>query len=204
MRSWSPAQLAVGAATLLFLLPSSTTAQVAATAQGYNAFHLVRTRNIFEPDRQGPPRTEEQPRPQATTTRSNFIVLTGTMVTSSRTLAFFTGSRPEYARVIPVGEKIADFTLTSITPAQVELEHAGKQIAVAVGGPVPLEGTSAAGVTSEPVPPGVSAPPGAGAAITNPAPGATAVTTSPAPAPTGDKAEVLRRMMERRQKEMSP
>ena len=195
MRSPTAAPLVISAATLLFLLPSASTAQVAASAQGYNAFRLVRTRNIFEPDRQGAPRAEEQSRPQPTTSRSNFIVLTGTMVTASRTLAFFTGSRPEYARVIPVGEKIADFTLTSITPAQVELEHAGKQIAVVVGGPVPLEGTSDAGVTSEPLPVGVSAPPSTAAP--------TAATTSSAPAATGDKAEVLRRMMERRQKEMS-
>lgn len=204
MKSWTTAQLALGATALLFLLSSPTTAQVAASAQGYNAFRLVRTRNIFEPDRQGPPRSDEAPRPQSTTARSNFIVLTGTMVTASRTLAFFTGSRPEYAKVIPVGEKIADFTLTSITPAQVELEHAGKRIEVAVGGPIPLEGTSAAGVTSEPLPAGVSPPPGAAAVTTNAQPPGAAVTTNPAPAPAGDKAEVLRRMMERRQKEMSP
>ena len=189
------ARLTGSVATTLLLLHEVATAQEAPPpAQGYAAFRLVRTRNIFDPSRQGTVRTDEAPRPQTTATRSNFIVLTGAMVTENKTLAFFTGSRPEFSKVIPVGEKIADFTVKRITAAEVELDHAGKSIAVAVGALVPLEGTSAAGMTSDPLPPGVTAPPAS-------APGTPP--NSPPP-PTGDKAEILRRMMERRQKEMSP
>ncbi len=181
---------------ILLLLAGTAGAQVTApAAQGYDAFRLMQTRNIFDPNRQGPVRSDEAPPPrQNTITRPNSILLTGAMVTESKTLAFFSGSRPEYSRIIPVGEKIADFTVKKISAAEVELEHAGKAIVVPVGASVPLQGTSAAGMIMEPLPPGASAA----------APASTAPPVNAPPPPTGDKAEILRRMMERCQKEMSP
>src|SRR5688572_11427882 len=51
-------------------------------AKGYDAFRLVQTRHIFDPNRQPPPRAETR-RELTRTSRSNYLALTGTMVTES-------------------------------------------------------------------------------------------------------------------------
>lgn len=183
----------VAALATLLAIATSAFAQVAEPPQGYNAFRFVRTRNIFDPERRGA-RSDTSaavPLSQGTTTRSNFIALTGTMVTDGKTLAFFTGSRPEYSKVISVHDKIADFTITAIAAREVQLELAGKPITVVIGNQVPLQGSSAeTAIPLSPMPaPDVSTAPASGSSTTS---------TSPA-----DKSEILRRMAERREKEFS-
>jgi hypothetical protein len=191
-------------------LPEVAIAQV---GEGFNAFRFVRNRAIFDPGRQSMQR-ETSSAPSQTISRSNFIALTGTMVAGGKKLAFFNGSRSEYSKVIPEGESIADFKLTSIGPGQVELSLAGKLVTVAVGQHVPLAGSSIPATSDVPVTAEVpagstpNASPSGSSPISAPNPSATAPgsapATAPAPAPTSDKSELLRRMMERRQKETSP
>lgn len=165
-------------------------------SKGFDAFRLVRTRNVFDPDRRATrveaPPTRSGPAP----VRMNSISVTGTMVADGKALVFFSGSLPEYSKVIPVGGMIADFKVTGITSAQVELDRAGKQIVVGVGKQVPLEGSTAA--IAPPGSPAPDAPAGA------PSPEAAAPAEAKPASPSADEPnEVLRRMMERRQKEMS-
>ena len=172
----------------------------------------MKTRNIFDPDRKATVTSAPASgRPSALTTRANFINLTGTMVAQGKMLAFFSGSRSEYSKVISVGDSIADFKVTGITTAKVDLEHAGKQITVAVGTKVPLEGSSAA-VTVEPAtgakaPANSLTPPSDTAAAAPDAPAADTATASETDtkpsAPIDEKSEILKRMMERREKELS-
>ena len=179
-------------AAFLVMLASALT-QAAEPAQGYNAFRFVRTRNIFDPERRGPRSDASTGAPvsQGPTTRSNFIALTGTMVTEGKTLAFFTGSRPEYSKVISVHDKIADFTITAIAAREVQLELAGKPITVVIGNQLPLQGSSAeTAMPLSPMP----------AEEASPAPASGSSTTSTSPT---DKTEILRRMAERREKEFS-
>jgi hypothetical protein len=186
---------AVIAAFLVML--ASALAQAAEPAQGYSAFRFVRTRNIFDPERRGARSDASAAAPvsQGPTTRSNFIALTGTMVTEGKTLAFFTGSRPEYSKVISVHDKIADFTITAIAAREVQLELAGKPITVVIGNQLPLQGSSAeTAVPLSPMP---------AAEVSNAPPsGSSAVPSSPSSSST-DKSEILRRMAERREKEFS-
>lgn len=160
---------------------------VAPTAQGFEAFRHVRTRNIFDPTRRGP-RVETPPSAAASAAprRSRSLSLTGTMVTQGRSLAFFGGAEN---RVIGVGESVANFKVTKIAATQVSLERAGKELQLDVGRQVALEGPGEI-VEGAPV---VEAAPEAPAA-------ATGVPAAAAPA-GGDKNEILRRMMERRAKE---
>ena len=183
----------VAALATLLAIATSAFAQAAEPPQGYNAFRFVRTRNIFDPERRGARSDTSAPAPpsQGTTTRSNFIALTGTMVTDGKTLAFFTGSRPEYSKVISVHDKIADFTITAIAAREVQLELAGKPITVVIGNQLPLQGSSAE--TAMPL-----SPMPAEQASTAPASGSSTTSTSPT-----DKTEILRRMAERREKEFS-
>ena len=159
--------------------------------KGYDAYKLVRTRNIFDPNRkavrEAPPQNAPAPRSRAST-----FTLTGTMVREGRSLAFFSGSRAEFSKVIPVGDSVAKYKITAIAPAQVELEHDGKKLTLEIGKPFQIEG-----LPGEPEPPEEPAPPEATE------PKATEAAPPGAPAGTDPKTEILRRMMERRAKEVN-
>jgi hypothetical protein len=158
-------------------------------AQGFDRYRILVLRNVFDPDRQpiamgvtAPPRVVEQPPPKAT----DFVMLTGVMVNDGKALAFFSGSRPDYDKVIDVNGDIAGAKITRIAPSGIEVDRAGRKIVVAVGQTVPFDNSA----------PG--APPADAAA-----PATTGTEALPAtPALPGNLSEVMRRMMERRQKEL--
>jgi hypothetical protein len=192
--------LALGAfAWLAFLSLPHTSAQE--NVQGYNAFRTVRTRNIFDPQRRAM-RTETASAQAAgpAQNRPNFFALTGAMVADDRMLAFFSGSRSEYNKVLRPGETIADFKIAQVTATGVELVREGKTVALNVGQQIALDGP-AAGVPSA-ISSEFNAAPSSGAVTTS------SGTSSPAAAAPsgiggGDKSEILKRMMERREKEGS-
>lgn len=171
--------------------------------KGYDGFKGIRTRNIFDPDRRGP-RIESAPSQSSPRTRRDFLALTGTMVTSGKTLAFFTGSRSDYNRVIAVKDKIADYTVTSIDSAQVNLEHDGKPLAIEVGKQLSLDGsgTVSAISSSSTETESASSSPSSLPSTSTPSAAPGSSTSAPAGVPA-DKSEILRRMMERRQQETS-
>ena len=176
------------------LLPLVT--RGAESAKGYDAYKLVRTRNIFDPNRKAV--RIEAPRPSGPARpRSSTFTLTGTMVREGRSLAFFSGSRSEFSKVISIGDSVANFKIIAIEPSQVELEHEGKKMTLAIGKPFQIEGKPGDPVEAEPA----EETPAAGNATDGtaaPAP------VAPAAAPAGGdaKSEILRKMMERRAKEM--
>ena len=171
-------------------------AQAAEAPQGYDAFSLVRTRHIFDPNRRAPLKASEQARPTAPSRpKSVHLTLTGTMVTDGKSLAFFSGSRPEFNKIIGVGDKIGDFTIAAITTAQADLEQAGKPTTLTVGHRIQLEGTEADAAEPEP------AAPTGNASAPSPDPSKPAAPTGPAPS-GGSPGDILKRMMERRAQEM--
>lgn len=192
MNKLLPLIVALGAA----LFPPSESI-AADRGNGYDAYKVVRTRNIFDPNRKAvrevPPKNAPAPR-----SRSSTFTLTGTMVREGRSLAFFSGSRSEFSKVIGVGDSVANYKITAIAPAQVELEHDGKKLTLEIGKPFQIEGSP-----GEPEPP---EEPAAEANATN-EPNATdappPASPTETPASTDPKAEILRRMMERRAKEMN-
>ena len=188
-----------GSAVLVLAFDSrAVDAPAPASAQGFDAFRLVQTRNIFDPERRAMVR-ESESRPATAPSRPHSIALTGTMVTPSKQLAFFAGSRSDFHKVIGVREKIGDCTVTGISSTHVDLERGGKPFVLAVGKQLTLDGSGAitAAIPGDSAP-GSVAPP-ATTAPSMPAPGGEAAP----PPPSGDKAELLRRMMERRAQEMS-
>jgi len=195
MNKLLPFILAIGAAA--FLLPASAFA--ADGGKGYEAYKLVRTRNIFDPNRkpvrEAPPRSNTPPRP-----RSSTFTLTGTMVREGRSLAFFSGSRSEFSKVISVGDSVANYKIIAIQPAQVELEHDGKKLMLAIGKPFQIE--RAPGAPGDPEPTDDPPPPDSTNTTDSAAPPSTQATPA-VPAGTDAKSEIIRRMMERRAKEMN-
>lgn len=168
-------------------------AQESSRSQGFDAFRLLLTRNVFDPDRRAFLRSTGPQRTLPPGTVRSSVTLTGTMVTSGKSLAFFGSSRSEYNKVVSAQESIGDYKVLSIEPHAVTLEHAGQTTVLGVGKQLPLAGT-------EPAPAGTSAEMHS---ETSAEPGSAAPV---APLPAGvpaDKDETLRRMMQRRQQEMS-
>jgi hypothetical protein len=130
------------------------------------------------------------------------------MVTADQQLAFFGGARAE-SRVVPVNEKISDYTLKAITSHSVEVERGGKTFTIPIGQRLALDGSGlstleAASAESESS--GSAASTGSssessGSSTTSTESGSSApAASSPPSVPgvAGDKAEILKRMMERR------
>jgi hypothetical protein len=165
----------------------------------YEAYRLIRTRNIFDPNRLAP--RPEPSRERSSSPRSRNLSLTGTMVADGKALAFFGGSRGD-GRVIGAGEKISDFTVKSIAPLQVELEKDGKVTTLVVGRQLSYDSN---GIASDEPAGREEAPTAETAPSTSNAPGAAPAPSQggPSTAPSNDKNEILRRMMERRQQQMS-
>lgn len=182
-------------AGVCLLLTAAPVFAQAPKSQGFDDFKLVRTRNIFDPNRRAT-RTEaprESRSSSSRITRANTLSLNGTMVADGQSLAFFGGSKSEYSKVIGIGDTVAERKVKAITSTQVELEHGGKTEVLAVGKYLTLEGTVEVPADSAPAP---DAPPNASST-------AAAEGAAPASAPSNDKNDVLRRMMERRAKEMN-
>ena len=193
------------------------TASVSASRLTYDSFRLVHTRNVFDPDRRPvrPVAAASTPAP----TRADYAVLTGTLLSAEKSSAFFSGSRPEFNKVLGVQGKIANATIRGITSANIEIERDGKRTTVAVGQTVPFDNQTAPGA------PPVEAPPAAASSADGAASAAaaTSVTTTTTAAPAysrpvttstpftpsnGPKGpppnidEIRRRMMEKRQQEL--
>lgn len=178
-------------AITFFALRAGAVAQ-APKAKSFDDFPLLKTRNIFDPDRRAA--RIESSRDRSSTQRilrANTLSLLGTMVADGRALAFFSGSRSEYSKIIGIGDTVADHQVKAISTAEVELERGGKTTTLAVGKVLTLEGTVEVDAPAAP-----DAPPDTSAAV--PPTG-----TDPVPASSTDKNDVLRRMMERRAKEMN-
>ena len=190
---------------LLLFMPAAlllvAQAGMPAKKTSYDSYRMVRTRNIFDPDRRAmidsfasssssSASSASQSVSSKPLTQSDYVALNGILITEDKALAFFSGSRPEYNKVLPVQDAIVGARLIKITPDSIVVERDGKQITVAVGQTVPLDNSAPA---PAPAPAAVSAP--AFSSPTNPQ------TSSPGGPPV-DMSEQAKRMMERRQKEL--
>jgi hypothetical protein len=170
---------------------------------GFALFRMVRLKNIFDPDRRPmPSEAGAKPPPSMTPgNRNSYLVLTGTMVTESKRLAFFSGSHSEYNRVVKAHDKIGDCVVETISTSHVDLKRGDENIVLAVGKQLTLgdrSGASNAAVMQTPAPAAEPLPSVSSPSAPNDVPSAT-----PA-APVGDPLdpnEIMRRMMERRRKE---
>jgi len=158
--------------------------------QGYEAYPLTRSRNIFDSERQPGAATAGSSAVQASTpspSNADFAALTGTLITADKALAFFSGSRPEFNVVLSTKGNIAGAVVTKINSSSIEIERSGKRTTVAVGQTVPLNASSA---------------PTAAPGITAPSPTDAAPSVSSAPVQGADREALMRRMMEKRQQEL--
>jgi hypothetical protein len=176
-------------------------AQVPASAKGFDAYSIVRTRNIFDPLRNPfsaviavarPRIIAQQPRRTV-----DFVTLTGIMVNNGKAFAFFSGSRPDYDKVMPANGDIAGAKLTKITPTSVEVNRGGKVIDIPVGQTMTFDSSTPGATLASPADAASFSAPAAAAVA--PPPGTLPQTTTPLP---GNLDDVMRRMMERRQQHL--
>ncbi len=159
-------------------------------ASGFDAFRNVKLKNIFDPTRRGM-RSDSSTSSTSTESvkRGRSLSLTGTMVTEGRALAFFGGSAAEGNRVVASGDSVAGYKLSAIAATQVALEREGKQLVLQVGRQFTFEADGATGA-AEPI------------VERAPEPAAETTGVPSLPGVSSDKADILRKMMERRAKEV--
>lgn len=158
---------------------------------GFDAFRIVSERNIFDPNRTGRSARSGDPAP-----RADILSLVGTMHYEKGLYAFFDGSGPTFQKALHEGEPIADYTVTRITQDSVALARSGQSTTLAIGQQLrrPVGGDWSA---AEPVT--VRAEPDPGQAADAPAP-----TTNPTPTSSTGSDDVLKRLMDQRQKKLKP
>jgi hypothetical protein len=192
VRQWRRSVILRSIAGLVLCVPLISFGQAPASPKGFDVYRVVIERNIFDPERQpmaaGAPPVIEQPRKAG-----DYIALTGVMFDNGKALAFFSGSRSDYDKVIEVNGEIAGAKVTRIAPNGIVVDRAGKKIAVAVGQTVPFDGSAPGAPPAEA---GVSSAPAAANTTT---PGENPPNPPPLP---GNLSDVMRRMMERRQHEL--
>ncbi len=168
-----------------------------------SAYALLKTRNIFDPERQ--PGAAAPAQAALPVTQGDFAALTGILVTDEKVLAFFSGSRAEFNAVLGPQGVIAGATITRITPHFIEILRDGKTIPVAVGQTVPLSANAvpapmpsvdAAAAPSAPIPPSASP---SSQPVTNISAPASAAPSSPGGV---DREAIMRRMMQKRQQDL--
>jgi hypothetical protein len=97
----------------------------------FESFKLVTDRNIFNGNRSGQRvvsrSTQQRP------TRVDSFTLVGTMSSDKGDVAFFDGSESDYRKALKLESRIAGFTLKEIWPAGVKLVEGTNEIALRVG-----------------------------------------------------------------------
>lgn len=149
----------------------------------YSAFKLVAERNIFDPNRTP---HSAGPAVQAKTTDSFSLV--GTLSYSKGDFAFFDGTSADYKKVLKPNDTIAGYKVVEVRPDSVKLGQGTNEVNLAVG--VQMRHQESGGW----LPSGDATPYAASSSSTsNPAASASAA--------TGAESDVLKRLMERREKE---
>ena len=155
-------------------------APAAAAVPTFTAFQAIGNYNIFNANRIGYA-------PGAATVHVDTIALVGTMEYNGTTLALFDSPDRAYRVGVKVGEKIAEFTVTKITTGGVQLMRDAKTVSMSMGQELrrPPGGTWTMGQIRR-----------------NDQAAAAAAAAVAAPPIPSDASDILRQLMEQRQKQL--
>ena len=150
----------------------------------FDSFRLIGDRNIFDPNRRNRSARSAANEPAAPT--GDTIALVGTMDYDQGTYAFFDSSDARYRQVLPAGGKLAEFVVKHVGARSVDLTRDGKVTSLQItqqlhrpdGGEWTVTGASPIPVVSA------------------------AVDGAAAPAIPADASDILKRLMEQRQKQL--
>lgn len=170
--------------------PSASVPSAAPDAQ-FDAFRLIIERNIFNPNRIGRTRPEDEVRPP----RVDVIALVGTMQSEKGTVAFFDSPDPTFRKTLSEGQSVGGFKVERIAPDGVDLSGGPKPVSLKVAQELrrPEGGEWSVRATEPPRSPSGTPLPRESVAAAQPA--------TPPPIPP-DASDALRRLMEQRQKQL--
>ncbi len=171
-----------------------------ASGPSLDSFKLILERNIFDPDRapaRGPRQRAESPGDELPPVDA--LALIGAVVHDSTVVAVFTGSRDEYRATVRPGDTLAGMTVSAISTNGVALQLDGQRFELPVGSHLSRVGDGPWQVASGPMPEPRRRP-GGGSLGGNSRRNAP-VTSAPSVSVGGADPEVLKRMLERRQRE---
>jgi hypothetical protein len=195
--------------------PAPPSAGSASPRLDESAFRLIAERNIFNANRSGGQVRLATRRPARIETFS----LVGTLAYEKGAFAFFEGSSSEFTKVVKADSVIAGYKLVDIYPSSVKLEADGKQIELLIGSQMRREDAGTWQIAQDSVNAGgetgsspgrngdVSGRSGRSRRSGDSAPGRseTAAPTGKSPATaapsSAEQSEILKRLMERREKE---
>jgi hypothetical protein len=168
-------------------------------SQDYAAFsRFITDRNIFDPNRQPHYTSTYRPRPrrQSHVYQTPDLQLVGIMSYEKGPFAFFNGNNPDLKQALPVAGKIAGHTILEISANQVRLESDDKkeQLTLKVGDGLRLENGRWLPAESGSLPVNTAETTGA---VSDDSSG----TAPDAPASATEPNDVLKRLMQLREKE---
>ena len=170
----------------------------------FESFSYILANNIFASKRQDRERLEaERRRSQQRPIPVDRFALVGTMHNEGKAYAFFTGSDQDFRSVLNVGQDIAGYTVKSITKELVELKRDENVIEFRIGMEMTRQGSEDWNLIENSRSDWSQVGSGrrSGRSASSPS-----TTSSSAPKPaalSGDKADILRKMMERRKQQMN-
>jgi hypothetical protein len=174
--------------------PATAAPTAAAPGNSFEAFQLIVERNIFNPNRVGRTRAAPEEKPP----RFDEIALVGTMNYDKGLIAFFDSPDSAFRKTVRVGEKVGDFKVQSIGADHVELLQGEKTLTLKVAQQLRRPEGGEWTVRANPV-----------AAPTVDSRGVALGTTGPSvPEPSSaelpaDASEVLKRLMQKREKQLN-
>lgn len=168
-----------------------------AKSDDFAPFRLLTEKNIFDPNRIGRSTTgaSEAPPPPDTV-----ITLVGTLQSGKGLFAFFDSNDSKYARVLAPGAKLAGFTLTRVAADSVDLDHDGTATHLNIA--QQLRRPPGDGAWSVFTPDPDTAPAASTSAPSSAVTSSSSGSDSPAPT-SAEAADALRRLLEKRRKQLN-
>jgi hypothetical protein len=152
-------------------------------ALDYSAFRIVADRNIFDPNRfprSNPDRVQRK--------AVDSFGLVGTMSYEKGDFAFFDGSSSDYKKVLKVSDTIAGYKVLAVLPDSVKLARSTNELVLAVGSQLRRQDDGTWVQAASP-------------AAYDPGPASSNSSAQPETASSGGESDIIKRMMQRREKE---
>jgi len=177
----------LAASALMHAFAAAAQSTNAPAVTDYSSFRMIADQNIFDPNRF--PHTTRTRRPSVSRSAPGFS-LVGTMTYQNGMIAFFDGTESEYRKVLALNGSIAGYRVAAITLNSVKLTSTNKPVELAVGAQMRQEGGQwqMTGQGELPVSTADSETP--------------AADPSSAPPSSGEANDVLKKLMEQREKEL--
>lgn len=163
-----------------------------------SSFRFLAERNIFNPNR-GPrsTRSVRSEGPSEAPVRTESLLLVGTITHTKGRFAFFEGSSAEYRKVVPLDGMIAGYKVSEITAQEVTLSGETEKIKLPVGSALQRRGTDPWEMGEAPGFAGATSSSNSSPATSQPAP------SNAAPPAAAEDNDVLKRLLQKRQQELS-